>query len=187
MERTLDQILAYHCAPVLTGLKPANLVDLSQAEFPDLEGQLEGYCRLFAQCGVAFRTMCGCGQNRLLLLYRPTKLERALREPLAAVLLERDGYGPGDGLETMLDRLGHRLRTQAEFPHEIGLFLGYPPVDVAGFQRHRGRDCKLCGYWKVYSDVDRAKALFRRYDRCRDRLCAQLAEGRSLAQVLQAA
>ncbi len=187
MERTLDQILAYHCAPVLTGLKPANLVALSQAEFPDLEGQLEGYCRLFARCGVAFRTMCGCGQNRLLLLYRPTKLERALREPLAAVLLERDGYGPGDGLETMLDRLGHRLRTQAEFPHEIGLFLGYPPVDVAGFQRHRGRDCKLCGYWKVYSDVDRAKALFRRYDRCRDRLCAQLAEGRSLAQVLQAA
>ncbi len=234
MERTLDQILAYHCAPVLTGLKPANLVALSQAEFPDLEGQLEGYCRLFARCGVAFRTMCGCGQNRLLLLYRPTKLERALREPLAAVLLERDGYGPGDGLETMLDRLGHRLRTQAEFPHEIGLFLGYPPPlaavllerdgygpgdgletmldrlghrlrtqaefpheiglflgyppeDVAGFQRHRGRDCKLCGYWKVYSDVDRAKALFRRYDRCRDRLCAQLAEGRSLAQVLQAA
>ena len=34
MERTLDQILAYHCAPALAGLKPANLVALSREEFP---------------------------------------------------------------------------------------------------------------------------------------------------------
>lgn len=187
MERTLDQILAYHCAPALAGLKPANLVALSREEFPDLEERLEDYRRLFARRGVALRTMCGCGRKVLLLLYRPAQLEEALGAPLAAALLEKDGYRPGEDLEAMLDRLGLRLRTGGDFPHEIGLFLGYPPEDVAGFQRHRGRNCKLCGYWKVYSDVDRAKALFRRYDRCRERLCARLAAGQSLCQVLQAA
>lgn len=187
MERTLDQILAYHCAPSLTGLKPANLVALSREEFPDLEERLEGYRRLFSKRGMAFRTMCGCGRNVLLLLYRPAQLEAALRVPLTAVLLEEEGYGAGVGLEAMLDRLGLRLRTEAEFPHEIGLFLGYPPEDVAGFQRHRGRNCKLCGYWKVYSDVDRAKVLFQRYDQCRESLCARLASGLSLSQVFRAA
>lgn len=187
MERTLDQILAYHCAPALTGLKPANLVALSREEFPDLEERLEDYRRIFARRGVTLRTMCGCGRKVLLFLYRPAQLEEALREPLAASLLAKDGYGPAESLERMLDRLGLRLRTEAEFPHEIGLFLGYPPEDVAGFQRHRGRNCKLCGYWKVYSDVERAQAMFRRYDRCRENLCARLAAGLSLRQVFQAA
>ena len=103
--------------------------------------RLEDYRRLFARRGVALRTMCGCGRKVLLLLYRPAQLEEALRAPLAASLLEKDGYRPGEDLEAMLDRLGLRLRTEGDFPHEIGLFLGYPPEDVAGFQRHRGRNC----------------------------------------------
>ena len=188
MERTLDQILAYHCAPALAGLKPANLVSLSRTEFPDLEIRLEEYRRLFGPRGVAFRTMDGPNPDALLLLvYRPALLEREFRLPLAAKLLRGDGYPVGAAVETMLDQLGERLRTEAEFPHEIGLFLGYPPEDVEGFQRHRGRNCKLCGYWKVYSDVDRARAMFRRYDRCRRSLCARLAMGMSLEQVFQAA
>ena len=74
------------------------------------------------------------------------------------------------GLEEMLDALQLRL-TCGAFPHEIGLFLGYPPEDVEGFRLHRGRDYKLCGCWKVYSDVEGARQCFRRYDRCRAALC----------------
>ena len=187
MERTLDQILAYHCAPALAGLKPSNLVSLSREEFPDLEERLEEYRRLFAPRGVAFRTMCGCGRNVLLLVYRPAELERTLRAPLSAALLKKDGYGAGDDLGAMLDRLGRRLRAEGDFPHEIGLFLGYPPEDVAGFQRHRGRNCKLCGHWKVYSDVEGASRLFRKYDRCREILCRRLSHGLTIPQVLLAA
>ena len=134
MERTLDQILAYHCAPALAGLKPSNLVSLSREEFPDLEERLEEYRQLFAPRGVAFRTMCGCGRNVLLLVYRPAELERALRTPLSAALLKKDGYDAGEDLAAMLDRLSQRLRVEGDFPHEIGLFLGYPPEDVAGPQ-----------------------------------------------------
>ena len=187
MKRTLDQILAYHCAPTLEGIKPANLISLSQKEFPDLEEQLEDYRQFFAPKGVAFRTMCICGRNVLLLVYRPSELERTLCAPLAAALLRGDGYAPEQGLSAMLDRLGLRLGREREFPHEIGLFLGYPPEDVAGFQRHKGQNCKLCGHWKVYSDVERARDLFQRYDRCRKKLCAQLAAGMTLRQLFPAA
>ena len=55
------------------------------------------------------------------------------------------------------------------FPHEIGLFLGYPPADVDGFI-HRHDECRLVGAWKVYSDVDRARLTFDRFKRC-TRIC----------------
>lgn len=187
MDRTLDQVLAYHCGPALAGLKAANLVSLSREEFPYLEERTAAYGKVFRSKGVAFRILCHCGGNTLLLVFRPELLCRQLRHPLAVRLLARDGYPLEQGLEPMLDWLSRRLGRRGEFPHEIGLFLGYPPEDVEGFQRHRGRGCKLCGYWKVYSDVNRAQSLFRRYDRCRACLCARLAKGMSLPEVFRAA
>ena len=62
-----------------------------------------------------------------------------------------------------------------EFPHEIGLFLGYPPEDVEGFCRYQGQNYKLCGRWKVYGDREAACRRFQRYDHCRDALCRRLA------------
>ena len=56
----------------------------------------------------------------------------------------------------------------AEFPHEIGLFLGYPPEDVKGFMRDPLHGYKYIGCWKVYGDVERARKMFDRYTRCTD-------------------
>lgn len=55
-----------------------------------------------------------------------------------------------------------------EFPHEIGIFLGYPIWDVEGFIEHKGQNYKFCGYWKVYQDVEGAKLKFKEYDRIRE-------------------
>lgn len=187
MHRELDQILAYHCGPALAGLKAANLVSLSTREFPDLTVRVESYGRLFGKRGVHFRVLHTCGEKALLLVYRPHLLRRQLQEPKAAELLHRDGYSAGAELDELLDQLSQRLGSGQDFPHEIGLFLGYPPEDVEGFQCHRGKRCKLCGYWKVYSDVGRAQALFRCYDRCRENLCTRLSRSMSLAEALGAA
>ena len=76
---------------------------------------------------------------------------------------------------------------EREFPHEIGVFLGYPPADVQAFCRFGGANCKLCGYWKVYGDVEHARSCFARYDDCRECLCGGIGRGRTLAQLLAAA
>ena len=52
----------------------------------------------------------------------------------------------------------------SDFPHEVGLFLGYPVWDVKGFIEHKGQQYKLCGYWKVYDDVPGALCKFEEYD-----------------------
>lgn len=187
MGRDLDQVLAYHCGPALTGLKAANLISVDREGVPDLRARLGSYCRTFGPRGVYFRILCECSRHTLLLVYDRGLLEDHLALPEAQALLMRDGYPAGAPLKVLLDRLSRRLECYAEFPHEIGLFLGYPPEDVEGFQRHRGRNCKLCGYWKVYSDVDRARELFRRYDQCRDSLCRRVARGMTLTEVFRAA
>ncbi len=57
---------------------------------------------------------------------------------------------------------------EAEFPHEIGLVLGYPPADVSGFIRHKGANFLACGGWKAYSDPEAALRTFQR-----NRFCAE--------------
>lgn len=55
---------------------------------------------------------------------------------------------PGSGA-LCVSQLVRRLRRQEDFPHEVGLFLSYPPEDVAGFIANNARRCKCAGLWKV--------------------------------------
>ena len=72
------------------------------------------------------------------------------------------GY-PLPDLDVCLDYLCDRYRV--EFPHEIGLFLDYPPEDVRGFMEDRSAKSLAVGYWKVYGNVRKARRTFRRYRR----------------------
>ena len=45
--------------------------------------------------------------------------------------------------------LVRRLNGEEAFPHEIGLFLGYPPEDVDAFIKNGAAGEKCIGMWKV--------------------------------------
>ena len=94
-------------------------------------------------------------------------------------LLESRGYSCGTPGRCMM-QLMERLSSGGEFPHEIGLFLGYPPEDVEGFIRNKAECSKCCGHWKVYGDEHRARDLFNRYNQCTQAYCAQWMAGKSL-------
>ena len=64
-------------------------------------------------------------KSALLYLYRPCDLERDLQDRLATEILQHAGYAC-TGSEQCLMQLIERLRAYDEFPHEIGVFLGYP-------------------------------------------------------------
>ena len=74
-------------------------------------------------------------------------------------------YTPGTADE-LLAQLAERLCCEQDFPHEIGVFLGYPLADVIGFIQNRGKNFTACGYWKVYTDPTAAQAEFDRYKKC---------------------
>jgi hypothetical protein len=107
-------------------------------------------------------------------------LSAALRNHAARRELRRLAYPVSEGLAACLSYLSSRFESETDFPHEIGFFLGYPAEDVIGFIRHRGAHCKLCGMWKVYSDVERAEALFAEYEKCRQALLEYISSGNSI-------
>lgn len=182
----LERELAQHCAPALCGLKPANLVSLSRRTFPMLDSLLAGCQAVFQRLGLCLETVCSCAGWDLVLVYQPRLLAWQLRKKPVRELLRRLGYPAAGELQTQISYLGQRLAMQEGFPHEIGLFLGYPVGDVLAFQRNQGKGCKLCGYWKVYGDVEAAQACFAQLDACRAALLQGLRSGKPLAQLVEA-
>ena len=100
-------------------------------------------------------------------------------------ILQQIGYPETSTLEAKLNRLAERIQNEPQFPHEIGIFLGYPSEDVIGFMENKGENYKLCGYWKVYGDAEQAKRTFINYDKCRDFLCNKLNQGYDIYQALK--
>lgn len=187
MNPTFEELLAFHCAPALAGIKAANLVSCPRQLVEDPEELIAQYGQTLGNRGIRLRILCRCPKGTLILVYREDRLARCLARPAAVRLLVQAGYPEGT-VEELLDHLSRRMaRRQGTFPHEIGLFLDYPPVDVIGFLRHGGKGCKLCGHWKVYGDAESARRQFQRYDRCRAALTQRVRQGYSLAQLFCAA
>ena len=62
------------------------------------------------------------------------------------------GYPREYNVETYLDELINRLESK-EFPHEIGIFLGYPLKDVLGFMGYGKKELTEVKNWRIYGDV----------------------------------
>jgi hypothetical protein len=61
-------------------------------------------------------------------------------------------------------------------PHEIGIFLGIPLGDVITFIEQPKRECLLSGYWKVYSNPEEAKDIFKKYDMVKSNIISNILE-----------
>jgi hypothetical protein len=146
------------------GIKPAALFVLkSGGAWASLRALLPAYLHVM----ILRRSETGL----LVFVFAREKLEKAISGKTVKAALSGMGYPAGASVFVFLDYLKKQFENR-QFPHEIGFFLGYPPEDVLGFVKHRGENYKLCGYWKVYGNVGRAKRCFRRYDKCRERLGA---------------
>lgn len=168
-----------HGAPTLAGLKTGNLFPCSYADRSELLTQLRLVNRVLVPRGLRLLPL-RLGEGRALLyLFRPGRLSEDLAEQEAERILDRAGYRDRDWI-ACLRELKRRLTAGDGFPHEIGLFLGYPPEDVRGFMEHRGRNCKCSGCWKVYGDEERARRRFADYRRCTGNYCRRWASGATL-------
>lgn len=176
--------LAYHTAPTLLGIKCASLISLQSTEF-DLDFHTRYFNRRAAVKGLKSRLLCRCGNRTLMLVYREEMLQKRLSDSGAREILAKYGYCDDFTLEECLERLSRRASEGEGFPHEIGIFLGYPIEDVKGFIANKGDNFKLCGAWKVYENVEGARRTFDNYNKCRRFLCNKLDEGFDIYQALK--
>ena len=160
-----EELLIRHCCPTLAGIKTGSLFSCRYSGRRALRADIAVLDRRLRGRGLRLLALRARDGLALLYLYRPAALARDLRDPQARALLEAAGYA-ADRPALCLIRLIRRLHRQADFPHEIGLFLGYPPQDVQGFIRHRAAGCRCSGCWKVYGDAQAAQRTFCQYRRC---------------------
>lgn len=167
------------CAPFLKGLKVSCVISLDEALYEDLT-------ELLCDTGISYHRLSCSGGKCLVLFYRPDELERYLNSQKIRGLIREYGYD-GTSLERMLGRLCSRVEGCAKrgmgFPHEIGAFLGYPADDVKGFIENHGRKYLMIGYWKVYSDLMRARMIFKEYDRAKDCAVNEFITGKSIREI----
>lgn len=182
--RNFEKSMAYHLAPAMLGIKPACLMSMEKNK-DGLEENVELFNSRAYTKGMKLTVLCECKSRKLLFLYNEKLLSDRLADNRVRTLLESFGYDSDLTLERKLERLSERISASEDFPHEIGLFLGYPVDDVTGFIQNKGRNYLLCGYWKVYSDENRARRIFSNYDKCRNYLCNKLAQGESIYQALK--
>ena len=123
--------------------------------------------------------------SALIYVYRHQQLEMDLSRLESQQLLLKVGYS-SVVLRPCLELLKERLCYQETFPHEIGLFLGYPVEDVVGFIRHQGKNSKHTGYWKVYGDVVESIKLFTKFKKCKHIYKQRFGSGVSIQQLIVA-
>ena len=172
-----EEILVKQGAPTLAGIKTGSLFPCPCRDEGALLDDIRRLNRLLAPKGLCLLPIRFKDGQALLYLYRPAVLHRDLQNRLARRILSDAGYPADGGCGRCVAQLIRRFREDGQFPHEVGLFLSYPPEDVKGFIDHRACDFKCAGLWKVYGDERRAQRLFSRFKHCTEDYCARWQTG----------
>ena len=126
-----DELVVSQCAPTLAGLKTANMFS---AEYESREEVTAELRRLNAVLVPRDCASCPCGSCKAACFISLSSRGVAAdlcRQRGAVDILRECGYGKCS--RAYEERLIGRLRNNADFSNEVGLFLGYPPEDVRGF------------------------------------------------------
>lgn len=174
--------LMLECSEVLAGVKPANLISLvnrTRSCGRNLYHLWQRYHEELAArlADLDFIVLQTRERALLLLCYNATHLERHLSHAGIRALLQKAGYEADAPCESLLEELCRRVGNNDSFPHEIGLFIGYPAKDVAAFMGLVALPFACQGPWKIYGDPLRSLGLAEQYRCCRQRMSTILASG----------
>lgn len=167
------------CAPVIKAIKAGGMIILSN----DMAGIV---WNSLLKSELSVHILYQSSQKIILYVYQKELLTSVLKKPNVQEFLKIYGYLEEDTqakLKILTERVKTFYREKEEFPHEIGVFLEYPLEDVIGFIKNQGRHFLLSGYWKVYHDIEKAKEIFRSYDRAKEELVKDILDGKTLTEL----
>ncbi len=171
-----NELVVRLCAPTLAGIKSGSMFSCPMDSRRELLEHVRRYNRMLVPKGLCMLPLRYTGKNALIYVFRPARLQKDLAVREARSILESYGYEREDPLGCII-KLMRRMQDGENFPHEVGLFLSYPPEDVRGFIDNKGKNCKCFGMWKVYGDETEARRKFDNYRKCTEIYCKRLAGG----------
>lgn len=123
-----EDLLVFHASPVICGIKAANLFQIRSTDLTYVRCVIKSWeeaIKTCKSCDLKFKLIAKKEKGFLVLAYRKSKLESILKDEEIKTFIRNFGYDDIN-LAKCLNRLAIRLKVD-DFPHEIGLFLGYPP------------------------------------------------------------
>ncbi len=177
-----EDVIVKYCSPTLAGIKTGSLFSGKCMNHSELFSFSRKLNVSLGRKGIRFIPLRFWDEKALVYAFRPSKLFSDIKDKQADVLLSQRGYHT-DNCAKCLSRLIKRLNENEEFPHEIGLFLGYPVEDVKGFIENNAACAKCAGCWKVYGDEKKARRLFDQYRKCTRVYEKQWREGKPLKKL----
>lgn len=177
--KEFERQLALQCAPVIAGIKISNLLVVGNHNEKLLEDFIRG-------TEMSYFRFLSANQKTTYLLFRRKELDDYLKDEKVRTLLNDLGYAD-TRLEIVLANFQKKYQTymdnHIEFPHEMGLLLGYPVEDVLGFILNDGQKFLYSGYWKVYEDLHKKVQLFKSYEDAQTEQVRMLISGMTLDEI----
>ncbi|MBQ7537856.1 MAG: DUF3793 family protein [Treponema sp.] len=177
---SFDETIIHCGAPALCGIKPACLFSMNGDNYLAGLRKLRSWQPDFSKRKIYFVPLKKSESRFLFFVYDKNLLERVCKIPENRNYLLYKNYPINKGFASVLAELLHRLATSEDFPHEVGLFLGYPLEDVIGFETHGAEEFKYSGFWKVYGNKENALRLMQEYKSCTETCMKWLVSGLSV-------
>lgn len=181
---SFEESLIWHASPTLASIKVANLYSFQFGSMEECIQIMHQFNSIMNPKGLYIELLKNTDDFYLIYVYRKSHLLQNLNRVHIQEFLKEYGYTGGNDLSTYFDVLKSRLLNQVDFPHEIGVFLGYPLADVKAFIEDKGKNAVICGNWKVYHDEKSARCLFCKYNHCREVYVKVYEGGRKFCDML---
>lgn len=159
--------LLFHGSPLFAGYKSSVLIMVPTDKIEEI--MCDENILLFREKGFELVTMGQCLSNTRVLIFNRKALEEDVYSSERFAFLQSYGYTVMP-INSLLEKLTTRLNNcKVPFPHEIGIFLGYPLEDIKGFIEHKAKNYSYSGYWKVYSNQEKTRLVFDNYKKSREK------------------
>lgn len=171
--------IALQCSLVLSGIKPSNLLIYSN----HCEGCISEELK---NTGAEHMKLYTGKNDSVSIIFNREKLEKSLLDEENREFIKQYGYedfSVNSVIEKLAGRYTEFKEGGAEFPHEMGIVLGYPLEDVSGFIENNGKNYLYSGYWKVYKNAEEKIQLFKIYKDIKKYFVEQIENGRQIHQI----
>jgi len=150
-------------SPTILGVKPAEILNVKLGSLDKCRRCFQGFDDIkFIEIRDFPRI-----SRRQLLFYHITCLEQVLTQKAIQKFLQQLGYPFSFNMELYLDILISKLQS-CIFPHEIGVFLGYPLKDVLGYMGLTSLKLVNVKGWQYYGNGKSSILQYKRFCKARE-------------------
>lgn len=172
----IEKLLVYNMSIVIEGSKPSATVTLKKGSDDTYDKWVTYGKEFIHNIGLNYIVLRENSDSAILLIYNEDTLKPHIFDEKSYGFLTGIGYSLEKDLQSYLSKLKERYSFY-HCPHELGVFLGYPIDDVEDFIKCTSKQCLMCGYWKVYNDLDHAVKVFEKYDIIRSKTAESILHG----------